>query len=103
MKKAVFYLEETTQDGKEGYIVRGWKNVLKAKELPNEYFTGLPFFYLSDKGDIIKVAISFDSIYIEKNKFFTKAGWDKLYSYMLDAGHRLSKILHKPKIIKVEI
>jgi hypothetical protein len=102
MKKAMFYLEPTTQDGREGYIVRGWKNVLKARELPDEYFRDFPFFYLSGEGDI-KVGTPSDSIYIERNEFFTKAGWGKLYSYMLQAGHRLSKILHKPKIIEVEI
>ena len=104
MKKAVFYLEPTTKDEIEGYIVRGWENVLESKQLPMEYLQGKPLFVAVK--DCIKICDGTTVFSFTKNALFSKADWNNLYSLMLQAGHRLSKILkeqRKPEIVKFEI
>ena len=101
MKKAVFYLEPTTINGVDGYIIRGWKNVLSWQELPQEYNTKAPCF--SENRGFIAVGKKDRIYFLYKDMFVSKESWDEIYHIMKQAGQRLSDILHKPKIIEVEI
>jgi hypothetical protein len=101
MKRAIFYLEPATKDGVEGYIVKGWENVLPAKRLPYEYYMMTPNFV--NKGDFILIADYGSAFFITRGMFLSLKDWDVCYRVMLQAGRRLSEILHRPKIIKVKI
>ena len=110
MKKAVFILLPTTKDNIEGYIVKGWENVLKYRELPEEYCDKWHVFAFWETQDGKAIFIQLEEkmpVCIVKEMFCSKEDWNKwYYQPMLQAGHRLSKILEeqrKPKIIRVEI
>jgi hypothetical protein len=100
MKRAVFYLEPVVKYGIEGYIVKGWDNVLPAKKLPYEYYIKAPYFISKD--DFIAVADYGRVCYITRGMFLSLKDWNDCYQVMQRAGHKLSEILHK-RIIKVEI
>jgi len=114
MKKAVFILQPTIQNGVDGYIVKGWENVLQYKELPEEYFKGYPIFYyvvidyeITNKNKIV-ITGSPCSYLIDlyKDMFFDKKYWSEILEILQQAGHRLSQILEeqrKPEVIRVEI
>jgi hypothetical protein len=101
MKKAVFYLEPTIRDGVEGYIIRDWKNVLSWKQLPYEYNMKFPCF--AENRGYIEISNKGRVYFIFKDMFVSTDSWNECYRIMRQAGQRLSDILHKPKIIKVEI
>jgi hypothetical protein len=106
MKKAVFYLQPTVLKGVDGYVVKGWENVLTRDRLPKEYFKGYPYFYQEfDKVIIIPMEASpfCYTIRVGDAYWFSKQYWNGMYNLMKEAGRRLSKILQKPKMIKVEI
>jgi hypothetical protein len=104
-KKATFILLPTTKDNIEGFVVKGWENVLKRNELPERYFFHYPLFHEVD-GDITIDKSFGEAFFLKKGDFVSKEKWDYIYQSMLQAGHRLSKILEeqrKPKEIRVEI
>jgi hypothetical protein len=102
MKKAIFYLEPVVRYGIEGYIIKGWDNVLPAKKLPHEYFNYIKEPYFVSKNDFIAIIDYGRACYITRGMFLSLKDWDDCYQVMQRAGHRLSEILHK-RIIKVEI
>jgi hypothetical protein len=108
MKKAVFILQPTTQNGIKGYIVKGWENVLKKEELPKEYFYKAPTFFAMEKKIVIGYLFGAFPMQVQiiKDDFLSKYEWEKSYQLMLQAGHRLGEILkeqRKPKTIRMEI
>jgi hypothetical protein len=101
MKKAVFYLEPATIEGTDGYIIRGWKNVLSWDKLPQEYCMKSPCFGEHKGG--IEIGTKNGTYILHRDMFISLALWNEYYHIMQYAGKRLSDILRKPKIIKVEI
>jgi len=81
----------------------GWKNVLKRNELPEEYLSGFPLYYLT-KGNEIRVETEGYITYLGiEDSRFSKSEFKQIIKDMERAGDRLMKIVRKPKIKKVTI
>lgn len=83
--------------GEPRYKIVDWSNIRGLDELPNEYMTGDPYFYISnepvDGDELIKAIPKGGGIKrYRKGDALTYAEYSEFISLMKAAGDRLSKI-----------
>jgi len=109
MEQAVIYMEEEIKCYGKRYVVKGWKNIKKMKELPPEYIETYPCFYVADTVLCLFITkrvglIDSDVRYFMRGEKVDEEKWDEEYLPVFKkAGERLGVILNKPEILEFKI
>ena len=109
MKQAKLYFEaykpghkETEKQEVAFYVLKGWENVARYRDLPTIYTSSIPCFWQTNKGDLLVKKDKLPRIY-KRGDVLTKSEVEELIETCKEAGNFLSRVLKGYEIEEVKI